>query len=927
MKKLLYIFLLFSTISGVLITGCKHDPTPPTVSTDAISDITLTSARATGNITDDGGAEVIERGVCWSVTANPDISDQYSSDGAGSGEFSSEMTNLSEETVYHVRAYATNKAGTSYGDDLTFSTLASTMATVTTRAITDVTYSTANSGGDISDDGGAAVTTKGICWDTSENPTIQNSHSSDGSGKEGYTSSMTGLTQGTTYYVRAYATNGKGTAYGNQVSFTTSSVSLPSVSTKEITDITMTAAKSGGDISSDGGASVTAKGICWGTSENPTTEGSHSTAGTGTESFISDMTGLSENTTYYVRAYAVNSKGTAYGNQISFTTVASGAAILTTKAVTDISLSSARSGGEIDNDGGSPVTAKGICWGTTENPTIDNSHTTDGTGTGGFISSMSGLSGGTTYYVRAYAINGNGTAYGNQVTFTTPEAGVAVLTTKTLTDISVTSARSGGDITSDGGAAITAKGVCWSTSENPTADNAHTNDGTGTGSFNSIITGLNEGTTYYVRAYATNSRGTSYGNQQTLTTALAVLPTLTTKVISDITITTAKTGGDITNDGDSPITAKGVCWSTTENPTTANDHTDDGTGTGSFVSVISGLTAGTTYYTRAYATNSKGTAYGNQVTFQTNAANAPQLTTTEVTSITTTTAISGGNITNNGGAPVTERGICWGTSHNPVITGNKTSDGGGNGLFTSNITGLSEGTLYFVRAYATNSNGTSYGNEFTFTTPVTDIEGNIYRTVLIGNQVWMAENLKTTKLNDGTDINNTTDPAAWVAHNTALTAGFCWYNNNSANKDVYGALYNWFTVNTGRLCPSGWHVPTYAEYSALELYIGVPADSINSWGWRGKNNGTSLKNTTGWTAGNGNNSTGFSAIPAGYRAWANGEFRGTGILTYFWTGSDNSMNHEPNTAWYRRLDGADTRIYNATTERGSGKSVRCMKNP
>lgn len=927
MKRLFYIFLSISILSGLLITGCKHDPVPPTVSTNAVSDVSLTTARSGGNITDDGGAEITERGVCWSISADPDISDQYSSDGTGSGEFNSDITDLTEGSTYHVRAFATNKAGTSYGEDLTFSTLVSTVAIITTRAVTGVTYSAATSGGDISDDGGAAITSKGICWNTSENPTIENNHTSDGSGKEGFNSNMTGLMQGTLYYVRAYATNSKGTSYGNQVSFTTEAVSLASVTTKNVTDITMTSAKSGGDIANDGGAPVTAKGICWGTVENPTTEGNHTTAGNGNEGFISDMTGLAENTTYYVRAYAVNSKGTAYGNQLSFTTGASGTATLTTKAITEITVSSARSGGDIESDGGSPITAKGICWNTSENPTIDNNHTTDGTGTGGFISSMNGLSGSTMYYVRAYAVNGNGTAYGNQVSFTTSEAGMAVLTTKVLTEITVTSARSGGDITSDGGDVITAKGVCWNTTENPTIDNNHTTDGTGTGSFNSIITGLSEATTYYVRAYAVNNRGTSYGNQQTFTTASATTPVLTTKVITDITINTAKSGGDITTDGNSPVTAKGVCWSTSENPTTANDHTNDGTGTGSFVSVISGLTAGTTYYVRAYALNSRGTSYGDQQTFQTNAANAPQLTTTELTSITTTSAVSGGNITNNGGAPVTERGVVWGTSHNPVITGNKTSDGAGNGIFTSNITGLTEGTLYFVRAYATNSNGTSYGNEYTFTTPVTDIEGNIYKTILIGNQVWMAENLRTTKLNDGIDITNTVDAAAWVANNTSLATGFCWYNNNVANKDTYGALYNWFTVNTGKLCPAGWHVPTYAEYAALEIYLGVPADSINSWGWRGKGAGTVLKNTTGWTTGNGNNTTGFSALPAGYRAWLNGEFRGSGTLTYFWTGTDNSMNHEPNTAWYRRLDGTDSRIYNATTERGSGKSVRCMKNP
>ncbi|HEX2977312.1 MAG TPA: fibrobacter succinogenes major paralogous domain-containing protein, partial [Bacteroidales bacterium] len=156
--------------------------------------------------------------------------------------------------------------------------------------------------------------------------------------------------------------------------------------------------------------------------------------------------------------------------------------------------------------------------------------------------------------------------------------------------------------------------------------------------------------------------------------------------------------------------------------------------------------------------------------------------------------------------------------------------------------------------------------------------------------------------------------------------GYSWYRNNPANKK-FGGLYNWFTVAAGNLCPQGWHVPTQMEYRTMEQSVGVPADSTVEWGWRGIGAGTHLKSTEGWNSGNGDNQSGFSAIPSGYRAWVSGQYRALGLITYFWTSTDDAINHKPTVAWYRRLDGTDSRIYNATTEKQGGKSVRCMKNP
>jgi len=698
----------------------------PTVTTNSVSAVAQTTATCGGNVTNDGGATVTARGVCWSTTSNPTTANNKTSDGTGTGTFVSSITGLNSNTIYYVRAYATNSSGTTYGVEQSFTTVG--LPSVTTTSISSITQTTATGGGNVTDNGGLTITARGVCWSTSQNPTTTDSKTSDGTGTGIFTSSITGLTTNTTYYVRAYATNSVGTAYGIQVSFT-ASASIPSLSTTIISAITQTTASSGGIISSDGGASVTARGVCWSTSQNPTTTDSKTSDGTGTGTFSSSITGLSASTTYYVRAYAVNSSGTAYGSQQSFTTSANVPTVSTT-AISSITQITASGGGNVTSDGGASVTAKGVCWSISQNPTTADSKTSNGTGTGIFSSSITGLTANTTYYVRAYATNSAGTAYGTQQSFTTT-ANIPSLTTTTISSITQTTASSGGTISSDGGASVTVRGVCWSTLQNPTTADSKTSDGTGTGTFTSSITGLTASTTYYVRAYATNSSGTAYGAQQSFTTSASVTtPTVATSSISSITQTTASGGGNVTSDGGATVTARGVCWSISQNPTTTDSKTSDGTGTGTFTSSIAGLTASTTYYVRAYATNSSGTAYGAQQSFTTSASvTTPTVTTASISSITQTTATGGGNVTSDGGAAVTAKGVCWSTSQNPTTSNSKTSDGTGTGTFASSITGLTAGTTYYVRAYATNSAGTSYGSQLSFTTTTggTLAVGDVYQ--------------------------------------------------------------------------------------------------------------------------------------------------------------------------------------------------------
>ena len=213
-----------------------------------------------------------------------------------------------------------------------------------------------------------------------------------------------------------------------------------------------------------------------------------------------------------------------------------------------------------------------------------------------------------------------------------------------------------------------------------------------------------------------------FGPEHTRPDSGGDLATVTTNNVTSITANSAICGGNVSSDGGNTITARGICWSTSQKPTTEDNATYSGIGIGSFTANITGLEAGTTYYVRAYAVNSKGTAYGEERSFRTQSngggttAGLPTVETSTPTNVTTTSAVCGGNVTSDGGSTVTARGVCWSTSSNPTVYDNKTIDGSTLGQFTSNISGLQSNTTYYVRAYATNSQGTAYGTQKTFTT-------------------------------------------------------------------------------------------------------------------------------------------------------------------------------------------------------------------
>ncbi len=354
-----------------------------------------------------------------------------------------------------------------------------------------------------------------------------------------------------------------------------------------------------------------------------------------------------------------------------------------------------------------------------------------------------------------------------------------------------------------------------------------------------------------------------------------------------------------------------------------------------------GLTPSTTYTYRVYAYNAVGNSltYSNEVTLTTSALLAlPTLTTSTVLLITQTTSSTGGTITNDGGAPITARGVCWSTSANPTIAlTTKTNDGAGTGAFTSNITGLTTNTTYYVRAYATNSVGTAYGNEITFTTlqnstsinvpgpNVTDIDGNTYQSVTNCGLTFTKTNLNVSKYTDGTSIPEVTDATQWE---NLTTGAWCYYNNTTANGTTYGKLYNWYAVVgiydaasaaspalRKKLVPAGWHVPTDSEWEQLTDCLGGGIVA----GGKMKSTGTSLWQSPNTAA---TNESGFSGLPRGSR-WNYGTFGNVGYGGLWWSSSEGDTTG----AWFCTLNhySGYAFIYD-DDEKNYGLSVRCLRD-
>lgn len=383
----------------------------PNLTTSDVKNILITTCLAGGNITYDGGKPVVDRGVCLSLSANPTIQDIRIQIGQGEGDYGIVITKLKPFTTYFIRAYAINEIGISYGNELSFKTQDYRPVTLRTLDPDAVQIFDATLGGETQDAGGGEIIQRGICLSRTPNPTVEDTRfTSSTNGLGMYKIVVRSLVENTKYHVRAFAQNEKGYAYGEDKIFQTQDIRLPKVETTSVTNESFSSANISGKLLDDGGVPIIEQGFCYSKQPNPD---------------INDAVALSPNlnlflknledgTTYYIRAFAKNRKGIGYGETISFKTIGYTFAEVFTHEITTYSTNSAEVNGKVISEGNTPVTERGICWGTNRNPTIENTKIAAGSGQGSFGYTFRNLVEGQVYYARAYAINQKGVAYGEE---------------------------------------------------------------------------------------------------------------------------------------------------------------------------------------------------------------------------------------------------------------------------------------------------------------------------------------------------------------------------------------------------------------------------------------------------------------------------------------------------------------------------------
>lgn len=505
----------------------------------------------------------------------------------------------------------------------------------------------------------------------------------------------------------------------------------PSLSTRDVSNLEQNSVTFNGVIDDEGKPTYTERGFVYSTTAQPTIErndGKITSAVNSQSSFSANESGLLSNTPYYVRAYAKNDVGVAYGNDVTFTTKGVVAEVSVSEA-TSVGSTTATLNGTIMKEGIPAYTEKGFCY-SSENtqPKInDNKIVVGGSGIGPFETRINNLDYPKRYYVKAYVMQNGSPIYSNNVVEFSTSATKTEVQTSGVSGLSATSATFNGSIIEIGDPPYSERGFCYSsTASNPTiSNNKIAVSGSGAGNYSYNVTGLGYQTTYYVRAYAIQNGQPVYGNTVNFTTSWTDAQ-VQTSAATDITASSAKLNGIVTNAGSPAYTERGFCYDNYSNQPTINNNKIVCTGsgvTGNYNKNITGLTSGQTYYVRAYVMQNGVAKYGTSVEFKT--IEPPVVYTDEVSAL-TPVASSGiilswkvtfnGHIGSVGSPAYVERGFCYGTSANP--TGNKQIvSGSGTGSFSKNITGLQNYQTYYVRAYAKTSSGTYvYGQNVSFQT-------------------------------------------------------------------------------------------------------------------------------------------------------------------------------------------------------------------
>ena len=744
-----------SVVKGKTSSFNTEDAIPPSLSIAEATEVTESGATLTATILDNGGYEPTVRGFAYAMyvenAGDPTLDDNTKL--VIGDKFEITLSDLAANTTYIVRPYATNDAGTGYGESVKFTTsqqkipmvIANGSGSLANKPVEVVAYEAVCMGA-VTEDHGFTVTEYGFCYSTeSRQPTIESSqHIKAQDGAKGFSATLKGLTASTKYYMRAYAKSEKGVGYSATVEFTTDKEQVVSLTQATVTDRTSSSVTITAQMAYESFSTIKEKGICYGQTANPSVDGTKISDSNTEHKVTATITDLKEGDTYHARAYAITRDGTFYSGDIAFTTETTYAPSVSKPSVYDKTETGAKVRASIRTNGGLEVTAKGICYSSTNaKPTLEDLVAISTEADNSILVSLSDLQGGVTYYVRSYATNAKGTGYSEEVEqFTTTKHTEPTLNGLNVMNIKDDNAEASASIANIGGEGetIEERGFVVSTSGDPTIDGYNTTKFVSSSTedaFSTKLTGLRYNTLYYIRAYAVNKVGTGYSKTLSFETGSSERATLGELKCTKTEAHSLSFSFEVTSTGGAELTSQGFMW----RKSGESEYTNvSGKLTGNTVTgTITGLTENTGYYVYGYVENKNGETSTGYNTFNTaklppgegdnptpgddDGTKKPTVGYTNVSEIYATTAWLSANIESDGKLTITEKGFLWMVDDGTELTtgnGTKIIVTSGSTSMRHKLTGLTGKTRYRVRAYAINAKGISYGGYSTFTTDDAD---------------------------------------------------------------------------------------------------------------------------------------------------------------------------------------------------------------
>lgn len=746
---------LLLTFILLLPAGCDKDEEPmiyaPTLVTSNATGLTRYDAVLTGSaIENPKSVGKCKIGFLYAESSSMNNAQEVEAQGGDKDQYTVKLEGLSIGKTYYYCIYASTGYSKVKGNVLSFSTLASEAPTLDAVALESISEAGATLTSGVAEDGGSELTDFGVVYkvkmeDDNADPTEYDivKNAASGFTSAAFTVELTNLKANTTYLVRSYAKNKTGkTGYSSEtIEITTNPLKVPTVTCNPLSDISAyTALATARAVTPDAEYPILKRGFCW-SAENqvPTIDNLNEEVALGDADFSKLLEGLNTGTKYYLRAYAENDKGIGYSPVVEFSTQKlQVVGFETVPQISNITVSSAEVTAVITVPEGTEILEKGICYDIfSTKPGVDmEGGPKKDTSSGNSIHiAINGLQEGTNYYVTAYAQTIDGYFYSDPTSFHTVQTHVPTLAIPVINNIGETGATVKVDVTSDGGRDIEEIGFCWSSeiSAPNINDNDHFIEVGKLTTYTRQISNLNKGIKYYVRAYAKNVNGVAYSPVTEFTTQLNSAPEVEDLTMSSINDDNVTAQATITNTGGLSILKKGFVWSDSSNatPTLENclDKKELGAGSdanGHFEAQIVNLTMATLYYICAYAENEKGITYSIPVRFATIATYTPAVGYPSAENVTANTADMSANISNDGGASVTEVGFCWSENNSePVIDEAKKNYAKAQVAtnFSTKISGLKAATYYYVRAYAKNKNGISYSSGYSSFTTLTTTPG------------------------------------------------------------------------------------------------------------------------------------------------------------------------------------------------------------